>query len=79
MPENKGWCDQIQSVIRSMADDSAKSVDLAPAARTFLKTVNCVVENHGFHAYAYKGPPSPASRAAFQQFLGRAAIVSARR
>lgn len=79
VPETTGWCEQIQSVVRRMADDSARAMDLSPAARNYDKAVNCLVANKVKHPYAYVGPPSPASRAAFQQFLGRAAIISTRR
>jgi hypothetical protein len=62
-----------------MADDSSKSVDLAPVARTFDKAVGCLYGQRIRHAYTYAGPPTPANRASFQQFLGRAAIIGARR
>ncbi len=78
-PETPGWCEQLQSVLRRMADDSAKSMDLAPAGRAYYRAVNCLVANHVRHPYTYSGAPDAASRAAFQQFLGRAAIISARR
>lgn len=79
LPETSGWCEQIQSVVRRMADDSARAMDLSPAARSYDKAVNCLIANRVKHPYPYVGAPSPASRAAFQQFLGRAAIISARR
>jgi hypothetical protein len=79
LPETPGWCEQLQTVVRRMADDSAKSVDLAPVARTFDKAVGCLYGQRIRHGYAYEGPPASANRASFQQFLGRAAIISARR
>jgi hypothetical protein len=79
LPETAGWCEQIQAVVRRMADDSARSMDLSPAARNYDKAVNCLVANRVKHPYAYLGAPSAVSRAAFQQFLGRAAIISTRR
>jgi hypothetical protein len=79
VPETPGWCEQIQSVLRRMADDSARAMDLSPSARNYDKAVNCLVANRVKHPYAYVGPPNPTSRAAFQQFLGRAAIISTRR
>jgi hypothetical protein len=79
VPESQGWCEQIQSVVRRMADDSARAMDLSPSARNYDKAVNCLVANKVKHPYPYAGPPSPASRAAFQQFLGRAAIISTKR
>jgi hypothetical protein len=79
LPETPGWCEQLQTVVRRMADDSSKSVDLAPVARTFDKGVGCLYGQKIRHGYAYSAPPTPANRAAFQQFLGRSAIISTRR
>ncbi len=79
LPESAGWCEQLQSSVRRVADDSSKSVDLAPAARDFDKAVNCLFANKIARPYAYDTPPSEANRAAFQQFLGRAAVSDARR
>lgn len=79
LPESAGWCEQLQSAVRRMADDSSKAVDLAPAARDFDKAVNCLFANKIARPYGYDKPPSDANRAAFQQFLGRAAVSDARR
>ena len=79
LPESAGWCEQLQSSVRRVADDSSKSVDLAPAARDFDKAVNCLFANKIARPYAYDKPPTEANRAAFQQFLGRAAVSDARR
>jgi hypothetical protein len=79
LPESAGWCEQLQSSVRRVADDSSKSVDLAPAARDFDKAVNCLFANKIARPYAYDKPPNEANRAAFQQFLGRAAVSDARR
>jgi hypothetical protein len=79
LPETPGWCEQLQTVVRRMADDSSKSVDLAPVARTFDKAVGCLYGQRVRHGYGYEKPPTPANRALFQQFLGRAAIISTRR
>lgn len=79
LPESAGWCEQLQSAVRRVADDSSKAVDLAPAARDFDKAVNCLFANKIARPYAYEKPPSDANRAAFQQFLGRAAVSDARR
>jgi hypothetical protein len=62
-----------------MAEDSAKSVDLAPLGRRFDKAVGCLYAQRVRHGYTYGNPPTPVNRAAFQQFLGRAAITSTRR
>ncbi len=79
LPELPGWCEQLQSVVRRMADDSAKSVDLGPGARSFDRAVGCLFAGRVKHGYGYPTGPSPANRAVFQQFLSRAAIVGAKR
>lgn len=79
LPETPGWCEQLQTVVRRMADDSSKSVDLAPVARTFDKAVGCLYGQRVRHGYGYEKPPTSPNRASFQQFLGRAAIISTRR
>jgi hypothetical protein len=79
LPETVGWCEQLQSAVRRMAEDSSKSVDLAPAARDFDKAVNCLFANKIARPYTYEKPPSDANRSVFQQFLGRAAVSDARR
>jgi len=77
--ETPGSCEKLESVVRRLADDSAKSVDLAPVARSFDKAVGCLFAQRIRHGYAYERPPTAANRAHFQQFLSRAAIISARR
>jgi hypothetical protein len=79
LPELSGWCEQLQSVVRRLADDSAKSVDLGPGARSFDRAVGCLYAGRVKHGYGYSTAPSPASRAVFQQFLSRAAIASTKR
>jgi hypothetical protein len=79
LPESAGWCEQLQSAVRRVADDSSKAVDLAPAARAFDKAVHCLFANKIARPYAYEKPPTDLNRAAFQQFLGRAAVSDARR
>jgi hypothetical protein len=79
LPESAGWCEQLQSAVRRVADDSSKAVDLAPAARAFDKAVNCLFANKIARPYAYEKTPTDQNRAAFQQFLGRAAVSDARR
>jgi hypothetical protein len=79
LPESAGWCEQLQSAVRRVADDSGKAVDLAPAARDFDKAVNCLFANKIARPYVYDKPPTDLNRAAFQQFLGRAAVSDARR
>lgn len=79
LPESAGWCEQLQSAVRRMAEDSSKAVDLAPSGRDFDKAVTCLFANKIARPYSYEKPPSDANRAAFQQFLGRAAVSDARR
>lgn len=79
LPESAGWCEQLQSAVRRVADDSSKAVDLAPAARSFDKAVNCLFVNKIARPYPYDKPPTDLNRNAFQQFLGRAAVSDARR
>jgi serine/threonine protein kinase len=79
LPETPGWCEQLQTVVRRIADDSGKAGDLAPDARAFDKAVACLFANKAARVYGYEKAPSQANRAAFQQFLSRAAISEARR
>lgn len=79
LPETPGWCEQLQTVVRRIADDSGKAGDLAPDARSFDKAVSCLFANKVTRVYVYEKAPSDANRQAFQQFLSRAAISEARR
>lgn len=79
LPETPGWCEQLQTVVRRIADNSGKAGDLAPDARSFDKAVACLFANKVRGVYAYEKAPSDANRQAFQQFLSRAAISEARR
>src|SRR6185369_5495374 len=79
LPQTPGWCEQLQGVVRRIADDSSKAGDLAPATRGFDKAVACLFANRVGKAYGYEKAPTPANREAFQQFLSRAAISEARR
>ncbi|HEY3254985.1 MAG TPA: hypothetical protein VGJ91_13590, partial [Polyangiaceae bacterium] len=79
LPETPGWCEQLQTVVRRIADDSGKSGDLAPGARAFDKAVACLFANKAAKMYGYEKAPTDANRQAFQQFLSRAAISEARR
>jgi hypothetical protein len=79
LPETTGWCEQLQTAVRRIADDSGKAGDLAPDARSFDKAVACLFANRVPHSYPYEKPPTETNRQAFQQFLSRAAISEARR
>ena len=79
LPETPGWCEQLQTVVRRIADNSGKAGDLAPDARSFDKAVSCLFANKVGRLYGYDKAPTDANRQAFQQFLSRAAISEARR
>ena len=79
LPESTSYCEQLQAVVRRIADDSNKAGDLAPDARGFDKAVSCLFVNKGSRIYVYDKAPNEANRQAFQQFLSRAAISEARR
>jgi hypothetical protein len=79
LPETTGWCEQLQWAVRRVADDSNKAGDAAPAARSFDKAVSCLYANQIPRPYLYQRSPTQKNRAAFQQFLSRAAISEARR
>ena len=79
LPQTPGWCEQLQTVVRRIADESSKAGDLAPVARSFDKAVACLFANRVGKWYTYEKAPSDANRQAFQQFLSRAAISEARR
>ncbi len=79
LPETPGWCEQLQTVVRRIAEDSGKAGDLAPDARSFEKAVACLFANQVPRSYAYEKAPTSTNRSAFQQFLSRAAISEARR
>jgi hypothetical protein len=79
LPKTPGRCEQLETLVRLLADDSAKSVDLAPTARSFDKAVGCLYAERIRHGYGYERPPTTANRAHFQQFLSLAAIIGAKR
>ncbi|HET9959092.1 MAG TPA: hypothetical protein VFQ61_31595 [Polyangiaceae bacterium] len=79
LPKTSGWCEQVETAVRRVAEDSAKAGDVAPAARSFDKAVQCLFANHVPHSYSYERVPVEAQRRAFQQFLSLAAINEARR
>ena len=81
LPETTGWCEQLQDVVRDLADDSARSGDLAPRVKRFDKAVDCLFANRVRRPYeAYKKEPiSESNRGALQQFLSHAAISDAKR
>lgn len=81
LPETTGWCEQLQDVVRDLADDSARAGDLAPRVKRFDKAVDCLFANRVRRPYnEYKTAPlTPENRSAFQQFLSHAAVSDAQR
>jgi hypothetical protein len=79
LPETVGWCEQLQSAVRRIADDSEKAGDVAPGARAFDKAVTCLYVHRINRPYTYERPPSEPQRREFQRFLSLAAISEARR
>jgi hypothetical protein len=81
LPETIGWCEQLQDVVRDLADDSVRSGDLAPRVKRFDKAVDCLFANRVRRPYKeYKlDPLTEGNRSAFQQFLSHAAVSDAKR
>jgi hypothetical protein len=79
LPETTGWCQQVQSVVRRIALDSAKVGDISPGVRAFDEAIGCLIAQGRHAAYPYKGAPTSLQRSNFQQFLKHAAEVDARR
>ena len=80
LPETTGWCEQLQDVVRDLADDSARSGDLAPRVKRFDKAVDCLFANRVRRPYEYKTAPlTDENRGAFQKFLSHAAVSDAQR
>jgi hypothetical protein len=79
LPETVGWCEQLQSAVRRLADDSDKAGDVAPGARAFDKAVTCLYVHRINRPYTFDRPPSEPQRRAFQRFLSLAAVSDARR
>jgi hypothetical protein len=79
LPETTGWCQQMQSVVRRIASDSAKIGDISPAVRSFDEAVTCLSAQGKHVVYPYKAVPTNLQKAAFQQFLKHAAEADAKR
>jgi hypothetical protein len=79
LPESTGWCQQLQAVVRRIAQDSAKVGDISPGVRGFDETITCLLAQGKHVAYPYKAVPTSLQKAAFQQFLKHAAEVDAKR
>ena len=79
LPETVGWCEQLESAVRRIADDSEKAGDLSPGARAFDKAVTCLYVHRISRPYNYPAQPGEPQRRAFQKFLSLAAINEAKR
>ncbi len=81
LPKTRGWCDQLEDVVRDLAEDSARSADLSPRIKRFDRAVDCLYANNIDIPFAdYKERPIDATQeAALQQFLSRAAMSEAKR
>jgi hypothetical protein len=79
LPISTGWCQQLQTVVTNIANLSTKPGDLSPAVRAFDETITCLASQGKHTVYPYKAVPSAVQKAAFQQFLTRAAEMDARR
>jgi serine/threonine protein kinase len=79
LPVSTGWCQQLQTVVTNIANLSTKPGDLSPAVRAFDETITCLASQGKHTVYPYKAVPTSVQKAAFQQFLTRAAEMDARR
>jgi hypothetical protein len=79
LPATKGWCPQLEKVVRQVADDSRKPMDLAPTVKVFDEAVTCLFANAIERPYDYLAIPTEQNRGTFQQFLKMAAESDARR
>jgi serine/threonine protein kinase len=79
LPITTGWCQQLHAVVSNIANQSTKSGDIAPAIRSFDETITCLMSQGKHTVYPYRSAPTEAHRAAFQQFLTKAAEMDALR
>lgn len=79
LPESTGWCQQLQTVVRRIAADSAKVGDISPGVRAFDEAITCLMAQGRHAGYPYRAVPTSLQKSAFQQFLKHAAEVDARR
>lgn len=81
LPKTQGWCAQISDVVEDLAEDSARSADLAPRVKRFDRAVDCLYANRTtipYEDYAAR-PLDEAQRSALQNFLSLAAMSEAKR
>ena len=79
LPTTKGWCQQLQGQVRSLADASRKPIDLSPYGRKFEDAVQCLYSTGTKRPYDYEKPPSEQQQRNFQRFLKYAAESDAKR
>ncbi|MBN1611173.1 MAG: hypothetical protein JW940_31360 [Polyangiaceae bacterium] len=81
LPRSKGWCPQLEKLVRQIGDESRKPVDLSPTVRLFDQAISCLFANGMAKVYyrRYDGPPTPQHRVTFELFLKAAAEKDARR
>jgi hypothetical protein len=79
LPATTGWCQQLQVVVTNIANQSTKSGDLSPAVHAFDEAITCLMSQGKHTVYPYKAAPTSLHKAAFQQFLTRAAESDALR
>jgi hypothetical protein len=79
LPATRGWCPQLEEVVRQVAEDSRKPMDLAPTVKMFDEAVTCLFANAIERPYDYLATPTEQNRGTFQQFLKKAAESDARR
>jgi serine/threonine protein kinase len=81
LPRTKGWCPQLEKLVRQIGEESRKPIDLSPTVRLFDQAISCLFANKIAKAYyrRYDGPPTPQHRVTFELFLKAAAEKDARR
>lgn len=79
LQQTPGWCPQLQTVVRRIAEESTKTGDISPAIQAFDQAVGCLLAQRQRPPYPYHGPPSDTERQALQQFLKHAAESDALR
>lgn len=81
LPKTDGWCAQLDDVVEDLAEDSARSADLAPRVKRFDRAVDCLYANRTPIPYEDYGPRplDEVQRAALQNFLSLAAMSEAKR
>jgi serine/threonine protein kinase len=81
LPQTKGWCPQLEKLVRQIGEESRKPIDLSPTVRLFDQAISCLYANKIAKMYyrRYEGPPTQQHRVTFELFLKAAAEKDARR